>query len=186
MTILVDIDSTITNFSQTLLQVNNSLHGTSYTYDEITSYDWFDNTFNNPWKPTDYRDFWDTVKVNPKAVETIESWVKLGHKVYLVTASHFNNMLGYKLNKTLEAFNSALVNERNVIVAQDKTAIRGDVMIDDCTDNLKQFNGIRICYAQPWNKGWIESLRIDNWYRINSVVYDLGSINYSADEKQDF
>lgn len=169
MTILVDIDSTITNFGQTLLQVNNSLYGTSYTYDEITSYDWFDNTFDNPWKPTDYSNFWDTVKVSPKAVEVIESWVKLGHKVYLVTASHFNNMLGYKLNKTLEAFNPTLINERNVIVAQDKATIKGDAMIDDCIGNLMNFKRIKICFAQPWNREY-RGMRSCSWNAICSLV----------------
>ena len=142
MIILVDIDSTITNFGEMLLLANNQLHNTNYRYTDITSYDWFDQTFYTPWKPTEYQCFWNTVEVNPAAVTTIEKWVKQGYKVYLVTASHFNDMLGYKLNKTLEAFNLALINERNVIVAQDKTAILGDIMIDDCVDNLNSHTGI--------------------------------------------
>lgn len=152
MTILVDIDSTLTNFGEMLLLANNQLYDTHYGYTDITSYDWFDQTFNNPWKPTYYQCFWNTVEVNPAAVTAIERWVKLGHQVYLCTASHFNDMLGYKIKRTLEPFNHELINERNVIIAQDKSVVRGTIMIDDYEENLNNFNGIKVCYSQPWNK----------------------------------
>ena len=170
MTILVDIDSTITNFGDILLLANNQLHNTNYCYADITSYDWFDQTFYTPWKPTEYQCFWNTVEVNPAAVTTIERWIRQGHQVYLVTASHFNNMLGYKIRKTLEAFNPELINERNVIIAQDKSIIMGDAMVDDCVENLESFNKIRICYAQPWNEDYLGIFRLNEWSKINEVV----------------
>lgn len=181
MTILVDIDSTITNFGETLLLANNQLHNTNYLYTDITSYDWFDRTFLNPWKPTEYQYFWNTVEVNPAAVTAIERWIRQGYKVYLCTASHFNNMLGYKIRKTLEPFNPELINERNVIIAQDKSAIIGDVMIDDCIDNLIDFNGVRICYAQPWNQHYGGSLRFSDWDKINEVISTIQAIYFEDD-----
>ena len=170
MTILVDIDSTITNFGEMLLLANNQLHNTNYQYTDITSYDWFDQTFINPWKPTKYQCFWNTVEVNPAAITAIERWIRQGHQVYLVTASHFNDMLGYKIRKTLEPFNSELINERNIIIAQDKSAIMGDVMIDDCVDNLFKFNGVKICYSQPWNQEYCGPFRYNDWNKINNVI----------------
>lgn len=170
MTILVDIDSTITNFGEALLKTNNVIFGTDYTYDQIATYDWFNFTFADPWAITKHPGFWDVVKVNPDAVSTLESWVKQGHKVYLVTASHFNDTLGYKILKTLEAFNPELINERNVVIAQDKSIVMGNVMIDDCVDNLENFDGVRICYAQPWNENFKEVFRYNNWDKIDSVI----------------
>lgn len=170
MTILVDIDSTITNFGETLLSVNNARNGATYQYADITSYDWFDCTFLSPWQPTTLEKFWDKVQVNPQAILTIEQWIRQGHKVYLVTASHFNNTLGYKIRKTLEPFNPELINERNIIIAQDKSTIIGDVMIDDCVDNLINFGGVRICYTQPWNQDFKEVFRYNNWNKIDSVI----------------
>ena len=170
MTILVDIDSTITNFSETLLYCLNDTYDTKYNYNDIASYNWFEKTFAKPWLPTEYKFFWDDVEVNPTSVSTIESWVKQGHQVYLVTASHFNPMLSYKIKRTLKPFNYELINEHNVVVAQDKSIIRGDLMIDDCVDNLVNFEGVRICYAQPWNKNWEEAFRYNNWNDIDSVV----------------
>lgn len=170
MTILVDIDSTITNFSEVLLRYLNRLYNTKYHYNDIVSYDWFNRTFAQPWLPTEHDYFWDDVKVNSEAVSTIESWVKQGHQVYLVTASHFNSLLGYKIKRTLESFNPELINERNIVIAQDKSTIRGDVMIDDCVDNLEKFKKIRICFAQPWNDNYSGFFRLNDWNKINEVI----------------
>lgn len=170
MTILVDIDSTITNFGEVLLFVNNINNKTKYSYTDITTYNWFDETFVNPWKPTNFHHFWDGVQVHPQAVSTLEQWVEQGHKVYLVTASHFNNTLGYKICKTLEPFNPELINERNVIIAQDKSIINGDLMIDDCVDNLYNFNGVCVCYKQPWNQDYTGAFRFNKWNLINDIV----------------
>lgn len=178
MTILVDIDSTITNFGEILLLANNQLYNTNYPYATITSYDWFEHTFKNPWKPTEYQCFWNTVEVNPAAVTAIERWVRQGHKVYLCTASYFNDMLGYKIKRTLEPFNPKLVNERNIIIAQDKSAIMGDAMVDDCVDNLVNFEGARICYAQPWNKDYGGSLRFSDWNKINEAINAIQAIYF--------
>ena len=181
MTILVDIDSTITNFGEMLLLANNQSHGTNYRYTDITSYDWFDQAFYTPWKPTEYQCFWNTVEVNPVAVSTIESWVTQGHQVYLVTASHFNPMLSYKIKHTLDPFNHDLINERNIVIAQNKSIINGDVMIDDCVDNLIDFNGVRICYAQPWNKDYGGSLRFSDWDKINEAISTIQAIYFEDD-----
>lgn len=178
LTILVDIDSTITNFGETLLLANNQSHGTNYRYTDIISYDWFDQTFYTPWKPTEYQCFWNTVEVNPAAVTAIEQWVRQDHQVYLCTASHFNDMLGYKIRKTLEAFNPNLVNERNIVIAQDKSIIIGDAMIDDCVENLYNFNGARICYAQPWNQHYGGALRFSDWNKINEAINAIQAIYF--------
>lgn len=170
MTILVDIDSTITNFAEVLLNVNNKRYNTTYKYTDIVSYNWFDCMFENPWHPTSLPKFWDEVQINSKAVSIIESWVEQGHKVFLVTASHFNNALGYKIHKTLEPFNPNLINERNIIVSQNKSIIIGDVMIDDYTGNLLNFTGLCVCYEQPWNKRYGGHFRYSDWDKIDSVI----------------
>ena len=180
MTILVDIDSTITNFSETLLCCLNDTYNTKYNYNDIAFYNWFEKTFVKPWLPTEYEFFWDDVEVNPAAVTTIERWVKQGNQVYLCTASHFNDMLGYKIRRTLEPFNPELINERNVIIAHDKSAIIGDAMIDDCINNLDNFNGLRICFAQPWNKEYRGS-RSCSWETINKIIQYVNFCFYEED-----
>lgn len=183
MTILVDIDNTITNFSETLLkQIQKCfIPARQYSYNDINCYEWFNKMLPNPWVWTESEYFWNFVQVNPEAIKTLERWIKQGHKVYLVTASHFNNTLGYKIRKTLEPFNPELINERNVIIAQDKSSIMGDAMIDDFPDNLYSFNGTRICYAQPWNQDFNGSLRFSDWNKINEAISAIQSIYFDED-----
>lgn len=174
MTILVDINSTITNFSYVLLEENNKWHNKIHTYNEITAYNWFEQAFSNPWEPTNHKSFWTKVSVNPKAKETLESFVLSGHKVYLVSASHYNDCLGYKIRTTLGCFNPDLINESNVIIAKDKHIIKGEVLIDGYPDNLKQFDGMCICYDQPWNKDFNINkkyfLKTNNWNLIQKAI----------------
>lgn len=183
MTILVDIDNTITNFNKILLkQIQKCfIPSRKYSYNDIDSYYWFEEMLPNPWAWTESEYFWNIVQVNPEAVETLERWVRQGHKVLLVTASHFNNTLGYKIRKTLEPFNPELINERNIIIAQDKSVIIGDVMIDDFPNNLYSFNGTRICYAQPWNQDFNGSLRFSDWNKINEAISTIQSIYFDED-----
>lgn len=181
MTILVDIDNTITNFSEILLFVNNINNKTKHSYTDVTTYNWFNKTFDNPWIPTNTHHFWDRVQVHPEAVKTLEQWVKQGHKVLLVTASHFNNALGYKIRKTLEPFNPELINEHNIIIAQDKSSIIGDAMIDDCVDNLDSFNGLRICFAQPWNREY-RGLRSCSWNAIDKIIQHINFCFYEDND----
>ena len=169
MTILVDIDSTISNFAEVLLYFNNKHNQTNYKYTDIISYEWFDKTFPNPWLDTKYKYFWDKIKINSEAVKYIESWAKQNCRVYLVTASHFNDALGYKINRTLKQFNPSLIGEKNIIVAQDKSIIMGDVMIDDYVNNLTSFSGEKICFSQPWNRNY-QGIRSRSWSVINSLI----------------
>lgn len=89
MTILVDIDNTITNFSEVLLFVNNINNKTKHSYTDVTTYNWFNKTFDNPWIPTNTHHFWDRVQVHSEAVKTLEQWVKQGHKVLRPTRNSF-------------------------------------------------------------------------------------------------
>lgn len=179
MTILVDIDGVLNDMQVKLLKEINNAYKTNFTIEQVTDYEWFNRLKDNPtvgepiWWLTERPWFWDFVQINHKAVEVIEGWVRQGHKVRFVTASYFSDTLSHKIKTTLEAFDYNLINERNVIVAQDKSIIKCDIMIDDCIDNLKNFDGERICFAQPWNAQRGDMWRTNNWDCINRIVQDI-------------
>lgn len=179
MTILVDIDGVLNDMQAKLLKEINNAYKTDFKIEDITYWEWLNDIANDPrvnepiWWLTERPWFWDFVQINRKAVEVIEGWVKQGHKVRFVTASYFSDTLSHKIKTTLEAFNYNLINERNVIVAQDKSVIKGDIMIDDCVDNLKDFDGERICFAQPWNALYGDMWRTNNWDYIDKIVQDI-------------
>lgn len=171
MKIAIDIDNTITNMSEVLLQMCNSHYGTSYTYQDITRYDFFDKTFDDPWRFTNTRQFWDDVDVDKAAIKQIKSWIMLGHRVLLVTASHFNDMLGYKIKTTLAKIGlpENYLGEKDIVITQDKSLIRCDIMIDDYPPNLDaSCADKKILVDQPWNRdettySWITSWQDSIW-----------------------
>ena len=166
MNILVDIDSTCTNFSEVLLAKCNEKHGTRFKPESIKTYNWFDEKFYNPWDFCKTNSFWDEVDVLPYVRDTLVFMVSRGHSVKFVTASQFNSTLEYKLSTFIKKMNSPWFTTHDIIVAQDKGTVNGDILIDDNVTQLTKFedksHGIGICYTQPWNRRW-KGLRFDSW-----------------------
>ena len=69
MVVLIDIDNVMNNFSETLLAWHNRAAVNKkdiHTIEEIDSYDWFEDTYGeDAWKPTERKEFWDDVEINP-------------------------------------------------------------------------------------------------------------------------
>lgn len=180
MTILIDLDSTITNFGKVLLRTLNHQYRTNHAYDEITSWDWFDQTFENPWECTRYAKFWDKVEPYPNAIETIEEFVdRRGHNICIVTASHFTASLGYKIKRTLSWFNPIIINEDNIIITSQKNQIKGNALIDDGLHNLYEFfDGIGIVYDQPWNRDNRQFRRVHDWFEVKDTISNMTTLRY--------
>lgn len=155
MTILVDVDGVIFNTQEMLLKWLNPRYLTKYTVKDITSYDWFDKTFDNPWEIMEHDTFWRTVKANKQAIDYILKWKSEGHIIKFVTASYYHHALPFKIHKLLDYFNGEF-DDKDVIICHDKNMVRGDVLIDDCFDNVTAFRKKcnkqhGILYLQPWN-----------------------------------
>lgn len=174
MKFLVDIDDTISNFGEVLIKELNNIYNTSFTKEDIDNWEWLRNNFKNPWIPTEHKYFWDKVSIDKDAINCLEKLVQKDEEVYLVTASFPNDMLGYKIRKTLENFNQKYINEKNVIVCYDKSLIKGDFRIDDGIHNLYN-ESLNILLTQPWNKNFDEktssilTIRKNNWKEINNL-----------------
>lgn len=154
MTILVDIDGVIFNTQETLLNFLNNRYDKNYTIDDITSYDWFDKTFKDPWSFMEKPEFWYAVKTSPDAVKYITKWIQEGHIVKIVTASHFHHGIFSKMSKLKRDF-GGVIRDEDIIICHDKSMVRGDLLIDDNFNNCKQFGTIEtqqsILYSQSWN-----------------------------------
>lgn len=172
MTILIDIDDTCTNMSDVMLRRLNAKYGTSYKKSNITSWTWYRDTFKSPWEVTDDKSFWDEVRVLDSAKQVIEELVKQGNQIYLVTASFFNDTLGYKIQSTISQFDPMLINKNNVIVCYNKQAINGDVRIDDGLHNFSK-NSVNLLYNQPWNQSSDFGnmiTRVNDWNEIRYII----------------
>ena len=136
----------------------NREYGTNYKYNDITYWTFFDDlqidSKVNVYKYLEWDGFWQSIKIYPNAVKVLEALVKAGHKIYLVTATDlFSPALMTKLSHVLAPFNPSLINKDNIITAQDKSIINGDILIDDkletCQDWYKM--GKLFMPEQPWN-----------------------------------
>ena len=128
MKILIDIDDTISNFGETLVNWLNKTHNTNYKKSDITNWEWFRDNFDNPWQPTEYKSFWKQIKIDKNAIYFIEKLAEEGHEIYLVSASFPSDTLGYKIRKTLSNFNENLINRNNVIICYNN---------DNCSDRIR-------------------------------------------------
>lgn len=183
MTILIDIDGVIFNTQETLLKWLNSFHLLNYTIEDITSYDWFDKTFIDPWEPMEFEEFWNDIAVNQQAIDYILKWKHEGHNIKFVTATYYHHALPYKIYKLLDYFKGEF-NDKDVIICHDKEMIKGNILIDDCYDNINKFamnfGYYGILYKQPWNfKQFIDkesNCKIwcyDTWNGIDSCIQYL-------------
>lgn len=168
MTILVDIDGVIFNTQEVLLNWLNEVYKTDYVLDDITSYDWFDKTFDHPWEIMKFDEFWNKVKANKQAIYYFLKWKHEGHTIKFVTASYYHRSLPFKIHKLLDCFNGEF-DDKDVIVCHDKSLIMGNLLIDDYLKNCNEFHGFSIVYTQPWNKD-TNLIRTDDWAVIDKRV----------------
>lgn len=159
-TILVDIDNTINDLNHVWISYINVYCGTNYKYSDITYWDFFNDLQRqgiDAFKFLDMKGFWENVLVYPNAILALETWVKKGHKVRLVTDSDIlSPRLKDKMHHTLKHFDSQLINKKSVIITGDKGLVEGDIVLDDksitCLERLRK--GAKGVYLikQPWNE----------------------------------
>lgn len=155
MIIGIDIDNTINNLCEALLEVYNFDTMESIKITDIKSY-YIENYVNPEHKNmiiklfTDSR-VWKRIKLIDNCQFCINNLIEQGHRIVFVSASDFIN-----IPKKYEWLvrNFPLIDMRNnFIVAHDKQLVAGlDVLIDDYEKNL--IGGIyhKILLDYPWNK----------------------------------
>lgn len=91
---------------------------------------------------------------------------KMGYRVVFATSCPIglNGVKFEWLNK-----NKFDVRMKDYIEINDKSLLRGDVIIDDNPDNVLSFDGLAIMFSQPWNEnvnyayhpvGWINTIKL--------------------------
>lgn len=180
MIIGLDFDDTINSMLDTWVAWLNRKHGTTVQVSDIT--DWelikqFPNlTIEELFEPVDTPEFWDEVTIKPGAPEIIERLIQDGHKVYIVTSSHYKT-LSYKLKRCLFAHLPFLTKEQ-VIITYDKSLIRCDLLLDDAEHNLINFSGIKVFFDAPHNrKSVVADFRVDSWKDFYELINELKIIS---------
>ena len=184
MRILIDVDGVILNTQEALLKRLNNRYSTRYTLENVTHYHWFESVYKNinPWAELEDCTFWhDEVSLIDGAKNAFD-WLNQEHEVYFVTASNvFNPAFTEKmvcLKRNLNVSTDWLNN--HIVITQHKELVQGDVLIDDCAENVHKWimaSGTRkfgLLFGQPWNKDNKYNLYPHtSWSEIKDIIYHL-------------
>ena len=166
LTILVDIDNVLNNFTEVVLHHYNADHNTSYRLEDIHIYS-MEDTFNIPFSVL-YEYFVSPEVLNDcKPLKDARKYLRLLNElsqIYIVTARDWKQLISID-----EWFNEhyPFINSTQIIRCRDKHMVQGDIRIDDHFDNLKYCNGGRILFNYPFNQDidLTDTLvyRVNNW-----------------------
>lgn len=176
MIIACDWDNIINNLTEKVLEIYNTQNGKNIQISELTSYNFYDclakEDADGIVKLFKNKTMWDSLVPIEGSRDGLQKLIDAGHRVYLVTATapeNFNWKIQF-LKKHFPFFNSD-----NVIRLMDKSLMKCDVLIEDCTDQLiKHKLCYRVCLDYPWNRNTKDFTygiyRCKNWNEILEAV----------------
>lgn len=179
MIIYVDIDQVLNDLIPKTLAFYNSHTGKNIQPSDITEYKLYDCLpQEDAYKITELfknKDLWETLSPLPDSQWGIKTLINMGHKVILATATHESNFEP-KCNWIMKYY--PMISSEDIIRIYDKSLLRGDILIDDCLENLTSSYCERICldylYNRNQNKDDIyEIYRANDWKDIIKFVKEI-------------
>jgi len=125
-------------------------------YADVTTY-WLENSLPPSmrymaYKPFEDRGFYLSIPPVSGARRGIEQIKKMGHEVYLVTAPYPAPYVVYEKCVWVDQNLFPVLDSDRVIVTQDKSMIRGDLIVDDRPRHLESFPGHAVLFGRRWNR----------------------------------
>lgn len=168
-TILVDVDDTVLDLMSEWLRRYNRDWNDNVQKSDVLS--WELHKYLKPECGRDIynylndKDLYFSVKPIEGALEGCQRIRDLGYRIVFVTA-FFNTpkveaMHDYGFLKEYPYNDGRWNTCCDMVMANDKTLIKGDCIIDDKVDNIEKF-GSGYLFDQPWNKN-SNLLRFTNW-----------------------
>lgn len=165
--ILVDVDAVIADLMTEWLSAYNREYNDTLRPEDITR--WGIEEFVKPECGTKIFDYlhdptlYDCVKPIDGAIVSIHWLRQHSYDVRFVTSGVQPAKIKW-LGEHGLLISEHFIFSPDVVVAHDKSIIMADIMIDDNIDNLNQFDGLKILFAQPWNHVPVGNyFRADNW-----------------------
>lgn len=165
--ILVDVDSVVADLMPEWLQLYNEAYDDSLAQDQILG--WEIDKFVKPecgkdiYKFLHLSDLYDKVKPIDGALSSIHWLSHHGYDVRYATSGVQEAKIRW-LGRNGFLMGEHWMFSPDVIVASDKSVIKGDILVDDNVKNCDNFSGKSILFAQPWNSNFVgEYFRAENW-----------------------
>ena len=150
------MDDVLENLSEAWVDYLNLKYGTNVSADNVV--DWkISQFFPELSEDQVYRalcddELWKTVRPLDGASEALQSLMRDGHQVYIVTNSHYRTLIAKMENVLFNYF--PFLSWDQVIIASHKQMIRGDVLVDDGIHNLIDGDYIKILMDRPYNRSF--------------------------------
>lgn len=116
---------------------------------------------------------WTSLSPMPGAQEYLRRLYDEGHELYMVTATDYRTCR-VKIERILELF--PWLDEKHIIIIQNKQMVHGDVLIDDGPHNLVGGHYFRILFDRPHNRRFEEKrhgiYRAVGWSQVYQLIHD--------------
>ncbi|MBQ7980244.1 MAG: HAD hydrolase-like protein [Oscillospiraceae bacterium] len=176
MIILVDMDDTIENLTETWINYANKRFGTSVNAADITTWDpseAFPNVAHEDMYALLLEDeLYETVKPFEGSAHYLEKLIADGHEIFIVTNSPYQ-VMKVKTEKVLFRY-FPFISWKNVIITGSKHLIKGDVLIDDGVHNLEKGDYAKLLFTAPHNRSYNAEengmVRVGSWEEVYGVI----------------
>ena len=189
--IFCDIDNTILNTEQCIVDTYNEIYKKNITLEDVTSWDYFKDKVTKDFflhlsKPNTWLNEVQPIQSICDMIKELNSCPKC-FTVYLVTATNpLNPALREKL---LLAQSVTGIDKHRIITCNDKRLLQGHIMIDDYPKNINETT-CHLCFLvdRPWNRDAYKELEEDYDITIapDDIVFHLyeGTVEEPAQTKK--
>jgi len=87
------------------------------------------------------------------AVEGVKSLLAAGHDIVVATAAPVSSPTSVEEKKEWIREHMPFFKLSNLLICHRKELIKGDLLFDDGSHNLRDFLGVAVCMSRPWNRG---------------------------------
>ena len=181
ITVLIDLDDTMTCLTRAWCLYLNNKYSINVTEDDIRGWN-VENYFpmlteEQVFEPLRTDEFWELVEPRANAQKFVRRLMLDGFDVYICTASSFDTIRA-KLTYVLGRY-FPFISWDQVIVAQNKQLINGDILVDDGVHNLQGGAYKKILMSAPHNQSYdAESngmTRVKTWEEAYNAVHSYAS-----------
>lgn len=190
LNILVDMDEVLVDLLPTWIGCLNLQFGTNVDYRDISSWDicqYFPgSTEEQTWEVLGSESFWRLIEPKEGAVDYLQILLAQGHRVFVVTASHYDTVAAKIRGALIRHF--PFIHWENIIITAHKQMIRGDVLVDDGIHNLIGGDYAKILMDMPHNQG-IDAerygvVRAKNWVDVCVEICRISNSIEKGGEKE--
>nr|DAQ39293.1 MAG TPA: 5' nucleotidase [Caudoviricetes sp.] len=172
--ILIDMDDTITNFLEEVINEYNKTYGTSHSIDEVTEWVIPSSFEYGLFSVLELTNILTMITPKLDSIEYINKWIDEGYDVFIVSDC-CNRYQSYRdklkwLKTYIPKFDLS-----HFIPCKEKYVISGDVLIDDNLDNLEKWSlhnpyGMDLLMTAQHNKGIQDERRIYSFEEADDLI----------------